>query len=118
MGNICPSAVSRINSAEDNSHTFSKLLLYNSIKQSRGSAGPWKAAEGCSPGMDPSPLDTKGSRVSDLKNGAGETTNLEAVAPIYQEGEKTACEGVNGRAAVFALMQQRKRGRVCIHGYL
>lgn len=51
-----------------------------------GSAGPWKAAEGCSPRMDPSPLDTKGSWVSDLKNGAGETTNLEAVASIYHEG--------------------------------
>lgn len=108
MGNICPSAVSRINSAEDNSHTFSKLLLYNSIKQSRGSAGPGNAAEGCSPRIDHSPWDTKGSRASDLENEAGETTNLETVASIYHEGEKTARESVNARAAVFALMHQRK----------
>lgn len=38
-GNICPSPVSHINTADDNPHTCCKLLLYNSIKQLLRPAG-------------------------------------------------------------------------------
>lgn len=49
-GNICPSPVSHINTADDDPHTCCKLLLYNSIKQVLGPAG-----SGAAVGSEPPP---------------------------------------------------------------
>lgn len=52
-GNICPSPVSHINTADDDPHTCCKLLLYNSIKQVLGPAG--SGARGLAVGSEPPP---------------------------------------------------------------
>lgn len=104
MGNICPSAVSHINSAEDNLHTFSKLWPYNSIK--------WPPAGGRVGGgtgsASPVKTDHWGLRPQQERQAtAGERTDKRQRWCLQSHwGSETV--SVNARAVLFALMRRRK----------